>query len=32
MHRLFLNPSYAYRKDELLPQLVSGILNQIAAP
>ncbi len=32
MHRLFLNPSYAYRKDEILPQLVSGILNQIAAP
>jgi MoxR-like ATPase len=32
MHRLFLNPLYAYRKDELMPQLISGILNQIAAP
>jgi MoxR-like ATPase len=32
MHRLFLNPIYAYRKDELMPQLISGILNQIAAP
>jgi MoxR-like ATPase len=32
MHRLFLSPSYTYRKDEILPQLVTGILNQIAAP
>lgn len=32
MHRVFLTTSHAYRKDELLPQIVGGILNQIAAP
>jgi MoxR-like ATPase len=31
-HRLFLNPMYAYRKEQLMPELVAGILNQIAAP
>jgi MoxR-like ATPase len=31
-HRLFLNPMYAYRKEQLLPELISGILNQVAAP
>jgi len=31
-HRLFLNPMYAYRKEQLLPALVNGILNQVAAP
>ncbi|NJA05232.1 MULTISPECIES: AAA family ATPase [Methylomonas] len=31
-HRLFLNPIYAYRHDELLPALVGEILNHIAAP
>jgi MoxR-like ATPases len=31
-HRLFLSPAYAYRKEELLPQLINGILNHIAAP
>jgi MoxR-like ATPase len=31
-HRLFFNPMYAYRKEQLLPELVTGILNQVAAP
>jgi MoxR-like ATPase len=31
-HRLFLNPMYAYRKEQLLPELITGILNQVAAP
>lgn len=31
-HRIFLNPMYAYRKDELIPTLIDSILNQIAAP
>jgi MoxR-like ATPase len=31
-HRIFLSPMYAYRKDELMPELINGILNQIAAP
>ena len=31
-HRLFLNPMYAYRKDQLLPELINGILQQVAAP
>jgi MoxR-like ATPase len=31
-HRIFLSPMYAYRKDELMPELIDGILNQIAAP
>ncbi|MFI3199034.1 MAG: MoxR family ATPase [Methylococcaceae bacterium] len=31
-HRLFLNPLYAYRKEQLLPELITGILNQVAAP
>lgn len=31
-HRIFLAPVYAYRKDELMPQLVNGILDAIAAP
>lgn len=31
-HRIFLDSQYAYRQDELLPALISGILNHIAAP
>ena len=31
-HRLFLNPMYAYRKEQLMPELIQGILNQVAAP
>lgn len=31
-HRIFLNPMYSYRKDELIPTLIDSILNQIAAP
>ncbi|WP_349432628.1 MoxR family ATPase [Methylomarinum sp. Ch1-1] len=31
-HRIFLNPIYAYRQDELLPALLDGMLQQIAAP
>jgi MoxR-like ATPase len=31
-HRLFLNPIYSYRKEQLIPELMTGILNQVAAP
>lgn len=31
-HRIFLNPIYAYRKEQLLPALLDGILTGIAAP
>lgn len=31
-HRIFLSPLYAYRKEELMPQLISAILNNVAAP
>jgi MoxR-like ATPase len=31
-HRIFLNPVYGYRKEELMPVLVKGILGNIAAP
>ena len=31
-HRLFLNPMYSYRKDQLLPDLLVGILQRVAAP
>lgn len=31
-HRIFLNPIYGYRKEELMPGLVKGILEGIAAP
>ncbi len=31
-HRIFFSPLYAYRKDGLMPQLIKGILMQIAAP
>lgn len=31
-HRIFLSPMYAYRKDELMPELIDGILDRIAAP
>jgi MoxR-like ATPase len=31
-HRIFLNPIMAYRKDELMPELIDGILEAIAAP
>lgn len=31
-HRIFLNPMYGYRKEELMPALIAGILNGIAAP
>jgi len=31
-HRIFLSAMYAYRAEELMPELINGILNQIAAP
>lgn len=31
-HRIFLNPMYGYRREELMPALIEGILNGIAAP
>lgn len=31
-HRIFLNPIYGYRRDELMPALIEGILHGIAAP
>ncbi|MCK5830426.1 MAG: MoxR family ATPase [Methylococcales bacterium] len=31
-HRIFLNPVYEYRKDELKPELITGILEGISAP
>ena len=31
-HRIFLSPLYAYRKEELMPQLITAILERIAAP
>jgi len=31
-HRIFLNPIYDYRREELMPELTNGILNGIAAP
>ncbi|MBS3963936.1 MAG: MoxR family ATPase [Methylomonas sp.] len=31
-HRLFLNPIYAYRKEDLIPALMDGILQAVAAP
>lgn len=31
-HRIFLNPIYSYRKEELMPELMTGILEGIAAP
>lgn len=31
-HRLFLNPMYAYRQEQLLAELLNGILQQVAAP
>ncbi|MGY6277890.1 AAA family ATPase [Methylomonas sp. MgM2] len=31
-HRIFLHPVYGYRKEELMPELVKGILEGIAAP
>ncbi len=31
-HRIFLNPIYGYRKEELMAELVKGILGNIAAP
>jgi len=31
-HRIFFKPLYAYRKDELMPAFIGGILQQIAAP
>jgi MoxR-like ATPase len=31
-HRIFLNPIYGYRREELMPELVKGILENIAAP
>ena len=31
-HRIFLSSMYAYRATELMPELIEGILNQIAAP
>ena len=31
-HRIFLNPIYNYRQEQLMPELISGILEGIAAP
>lgn len=31
-HRIFLNPIYSYRQEQLMPELISGILEGIAAP
>ncbi len=31
-HRIFLNPIYNYRKEQLMPELISGILEGISAP
>jgi len=31
-HRLFINPVYGYRKEQLVPQLAAAILQQVAAP
>lgn len=31
-HRIFLQPLYAYRRHELMPALISGIMQRIAAP
>lgn len=31
-HRIFLNPIYEYRKDQLMPSLIKVILNGVAAP
>ncbi len=31
-HRIFLNPIYSYRKDQLMPEYMTGILEGIAAP
>ena len=31
-HRIFLNPMYGYRREELMPALIEGVLNGIAAP
>ncbi|AEG02670.1 AAA family ATPase [Methylomonas methanica] len=31
-HRIFLNPMYGYRREELMPAFIEGILNGIAAP
>ncbi len=31
-HRIFLNPIYSYRQEQLIPELITGILEGIAAP
>ncbi len=31
-HRIFLNPLYSYRKEQLMPELISGILEGVSAP
>lgn len=31
-HRIFLQPLYAYRSNEIMPKLIQGILGGIAAP
>lgn len=31
-HRIFFSPLYGYRKEELMPHLISAILNNVAAP
>jgi len=31
-HRIFLNPIYSYRKDQLMPEYMTGILEGVAAP
>ncbi len=31
-HRIFLNPIYSYRQEQLMPALMHAILNAVAAP
>jgi MoxR-like ATPase len=31
-HRLFINPVYGYRKEQLVPELTAAILQHVAAP
>jgi len=31
-HRVFLNPIYSYRQEQLLPELISDIVENVAAP
>ena len=31
-HRIFLNPIYSYRKEQIMPELINEILEKISAP